>query len=107
MMELGAIVCIARIAALRRLPDRATLRLAAAGYPAYDGPRKAVQKKYEGSDRQVRGLIMRELRAAHIPVTRCRDSRRSGPTRCSASGRSRGCIVDGLVVDTDDGLALP
>ena len=47
----------------------------AAGYPEYEGPRAPRQKRYEGSDRQVRGLILRELRAAEIPVPARRDRR--------------------------------
>ncbi|GAA4164634.1 A/G-specific adenine glycosylase [Gryllotalpicola daejeonensis] len=68
-MELGAIVCTARAPRCVDCPLASVCAWRAAGYPAYNGPRRAVQKKYEGSDRHVRGLIMRELRAAHAPVT--------------------------------------
>ena len=69
-MELGATVCTARAPALRRVPDRRRLRMARRRLPRLHGARKAVQARFEGSDRQVRGLVMRELRAAHRPVTR-------------------------------------
>lgn len=69
MMELGAVVCVARTPRCDACPLAEVCAWRSAGYPAYDGPTKAVQKAYEGSDRHVRGLIMRELRAAHVPVT--------------------------------------
>lgn len=69
-MELGATVCTARAPLCRTCPivDRCAWVLA--GSPEYDGPRGAKQARFEGSDRQIRGLVMRELRAAHRPVTR-------------------------------------
>jgi len=69
IMELGAVVCTSRSPRCDACPIRDVCAWRAAGYPQYDGPRKAVQKKFEGSDRQVRGLIMAELRATHHPVT--------------------------------------
>ncbi|WP_104163358.1 A/G-specific adenine glycosylase [Cryobacterium sp. N22] len=69
IMELGAIVCTSRSPRCETCPIRDACAWRAAGYPAYTGPKKAVQKKFEGSDRQVRGLIMAELRATHHPVT--------------------------------------
>ena len=69
IMELGAVVCTSRSPRCDACPIRDVCAWRAAEYPQYDGPRKAVQKKFEGSDRQVRGLIMAELRATHHPVT--------------------------------------
>ncbi|MFZ7088620.1 A/G-specific adenine glycosylase [Curtobacterium sp. RRHDQ10] len=68
-MELGALVCVARAPACDACPiaDRCAWR--AAGYPAHDGPRAPRQAAFAGSDRQVRGLIMAELRASDVPVT--------------------------------------
>jgi A/G-specific adenine glycosylase len=78
----------------------------AAGYPAYEGKRAATQKKFEGSDRQVRGLIMAELRASDIPVTAAEvhavwaiDEQRE---RALA-----GLLADGLVVAADGAYELP
>ena len=69
VMELGALVCVARAPACDACPiaDRCAWR--AAGYPAHDGPRAPRQARFAGSDRQVRGLIMAELRASDVPVT--------------------------------------
>jgi A/G-specific adenine glycosylase len=67
-MELGQTVCTARSPVCDECPIADLCAWRAAGYPAYDGPRATRQKKYEGSDRQVRGLILHELRADAIPV---------------------------------------
>jgi A/G-specific adenine glycosylase len=106
MMELGAIVCVARTPLCDACPvaDRCAWRQA--GYPAYDGPRKAVQKRYEGSDRQVRGRILAELRASHIPVT----AEELGSTWPDAAQRDRalaGLLADGLAVAAEGGYTLP
>ena len=65
-----------------------------------------MQKKFEGSDRQVRGLIMAELRASDIPVTA------SGISTVWADATQRdralaGLLADGLVVAVDGGYELP
>ncbi|WP_156364117.1 A/G-specific adenine glycosylase [Curtobacterium sp. Leaf261] len=69
VMELGALVCVSRAPACDVCPiaDRCAWR--AAGYPSHDGPRAPKQARFAGSDRQVRGLIMAELRASDVPVT--------------------------------------
>ncbi|NQX11457.1 A/G-specific adenine glycosylase [Microbacteriaceae bacterium VKM Ac-2855] len=107
MMELGAVVCTARSPKCDRCPlaDSCAWRLA--GYPAYDGPRKVVQKKYEGSDRQVRGMIMAELRAAHGTVSRAEiDS--LWPDAVQLERALAGLVRDGLAVGEDDtGYLLP
>ncbi|MBC7517742.1 MAG: A/G-specific adenine glycosylase [Microbacteriaceae bacterium] len=69
MMELGAVICTARSPQCASCPLRAQCAWRAAGYPAFAGTRSAGQKKYAGSDRQVRGLILAELRASDIPVS--------------------------------------
>lgn len=67
-MELGQTVCTARAPRCEECPLAGACAWRAAGYPDYEGARAPRQKRYEGSDRQVRGLILRELRAADIPV---------------------------------------
>jgi A/G-specific adenine glycosylase len=106
IMELGAIVCTARSPRCDACPiaDACAWRLA--GYPPFDGKRKAVQKKYEGSDRHVRGLIMAELRATHVPVS----SARIGSLWPDASQLDRalaGLLSDGLAVEREQGYVLP
>ena len=106
MMELGAIVCVARTPRCDVCPLAATCAWRAAGYPAYDGPRKAVQKKYEGSDRQVRGLIMAELRASHIPVTAA-ELVGVWPDAAQRDRALAGLLADGLAVEAQGGYTLP
>ncbi|NEN07434.1 A/G-specific adenine glycosylase [Diaminobutyricibacter tongyongensis] len=106
MMELGAIVCVARAPRCDGCPLSEACAWRLAGYPAYDGPRKAVQKKYEGSDRQVRGLVMAELRASHIPVTRA-ELETLWPDSAQRERAIAGLVADGLAVENPDGLVLP
>jgi len=68
VMELGQTVCTARAPRCEECPLLGVCAWRAADYPEYAGARAPRQKKYEGSDRQVRGLILRELRAAEAPV---------------------------------------
>ena len=68
VMELGQTVCTARAPRCAECPIAALCAWRAAGYPDYEGERAPRQKRYEGSDRQVRGLILRELRGSDLPV---------------------------------------
>jgi A/G-specific adenine glycosylase len=97
MMELGAVVCVARTPRCDACPLVDVCAWRAAGYPAYDGPTKAVQKAYEGSDRHVRGLIMRELRAAHVPVTDA-EIATLWPDAVQRDRALAGLLADGLAV---------
>jgi len=105
-MELGALVCTARSPRCDACPVAALCAWRAAGYPAYDGPRKAVQKKYEGSDRQVRGLIMRELRGAHVPVSDA-EIAALWPDAAQLARAIDGLLADGLAVRDSEGYVLP
>ncbi|MFC4225091.1 A/G-specific adenine glycosylase [Lysinibacter cavernae] len=69
MMELGAIVCTAKKPLCDECPLATVCAWRASGYPAYEGKKRATQKRFEGSDRQVRGLIMAAARAADTGVT--------------------------------------
>ena len=97
VMELGAMVCTSRSPGCDACPIAALCAWRAAGYPAYAGKPAAVQKRFEGSDRQVRGLIMAELRASDIPVT----AAEIASVWPDAAQRDR--ALDGLV---RDGLAV-
>lgn len=107
MMELGAIVCTARAPRCDDCPIRELCRWRAEGYPDYDGPVKAKQKRFEGSDRQVRGLILAELRAAHGPVTAA-EIRSVWPDAEQRDRALAGLLADGLATGSDpDGYLLP
>jgi len=96
IMELGAIVCTARAPRCGECPLADVCRWRADGYPEFEGKRAPVQKRFEGSDRQVRGLIMAELRASDIPVT----SAEIETVWADVAQRERalaGLLADGLV----------
>ena len=106
MMELGAIVCTARSPRCDVCPLAEICAWRLACYPQYLGKRKPVQKKYEGSDRHVRGLILAELRAAHVPVTAIEIE----TLWADAVQRDRalaGLVSDGLAVYAETGYVLP
>ncbi|AYG05437.1 A/G-specific adenine glycosylase [Gryllotalpicola protaetiae] len=105
-MELGALVCTARAPLCGDCPLASACAWRIAGYPSYDGPRRAVQKKYEGSDRHVRGLIMRELRAAHVPVTDA-EVAALWPDEVQLARSLAGLVADGLAVRDGTGYVLP
>ena len=106
VMELGALVCVARTPRCEACPIANQCRWRSLGYPELDGPSTPRQKKYEGSDRQVRGIVLAELRAADIPVTRA-ELALAWPDAVQLDRSIAGLILDGLVVDTGDALALP
>lgn len=95
VMELGALVCVARGPRCESCPvaDLCAWRLA--GRPAYDGPTRRGQK-WHGTDRQVRGEILQRLRDARtvLPLERLADagSDHAQVMRCLDS-----LVVDGLV----------
>jgi A/G-specific adenine glycosylase len=68
LMELGAIVCKARAPECQVCPIADLCQWRIAGYPPYEGATAAKQARFEGSDRQVRGLILRELRSSDTPI---------------------------------------
>jgi A/G-specific adenine glycosylase len=106
-MELGALVCVARNPRCDDCPLVAECAWVLAGRPAHEGPRARTQKKYEGSDRQVRGLIMAELRASDIPVT-AREVARVWPDGVQRARALAGLLQDGLAVGTaEEGYSLP
>jgi A/G-specific adenine glycosylase len=69
IMELGAVICTARAPRCDECPIAAQCAWRKAGYPEFLGRRRPPQKKFEGSDRQARGLILAELRASDVAVT--------------------------------------
>lgn len=102
VMELGALVCVARTPRCGACPvrDRCAWRLA--GSPAHEGPPRRVQR-FAGTDRQVRGRLLDVLRAAHEPV----GAEALEPAWDDAAQRSRcldSLLSDGLVEQTADGL---
>ncbi|MDF2666956.1 MAG: nth [Microbacterium sp.] len=105
-MELGAIVCTARSPKCNICPLAAQCAWRAAGYPESEDRRRR-QAKYEGSDRQARGAVLKTLREAApapVPVFAIL------PDWPDARQRDRAIdslVADGLVEAEDDLLHLP
>lgn len=106
VMELGALICTARSPRCEACPIKGRCAWRAAGYPDYLGPKRAVQARYEGSDRQVRGLLMAELRASDVPVTRA-ELDTVWPDVSQRERALAGLLADGLVTAVDGGFRLP
>ena len=68
-MELGAIVCTRKEPSCASCPLRSSCRWQAVGAPEPSVPRR-VQPRFEGSDRQARGRMMRVLRDSQDSVGR-------------------------------------
>ena len=66
-MELGALICTATNPACEKCPIQQTCIWFTAGQPD-NATKPRTQAKYQGSDRQERGRILRELRQAHTPL---------------------------------------
>jgi A/G-specific adenine glycosylase len=102
VMELGALVCVARTPRCGACPVRDSCAWRRAGCPAPDGPPRRVQT-FTGTDRQVRGRLLDVLRAADEPV----EAVRLDAVWDDAVQRSRcldSLLVDGLVEQTAEGL---
>lgn len=105
-MELGQTVCTARNPQCDVCPIADACAWRAAGYPAYTGPAAPKQKPYAGSDREVRGRILRELRASELPVPGTRLVE-LWPEAVQRERALAGLLADGLVVAEAAGYALP
>lgn len=107
VMELGALVCTARSPSCDACPLVAQCAWVLAGRPAHTGPRLRTQARFEGSDRQVRGLVMAELRASDVPVTAA-EVARVWADDVQRERALAGLIRDGLVTGSpDEGYRLP
>lgn len=105
-MELGQTVCLATTPRCDACPLARFCAWRLAGYPEYDGPTAPRQARFEGSDRQVRGLILRALRASEIPVA----AAAIDGLWTDAVQRERalaGLLRDGLAVRSEGGYTLP
>ena len=98
IMELGAVVCVARSPRCQLCPVLDLCAWQRANRPAYDGPVRRSQS-WHGTDRQCRGAILALLRATTEPVS-------AGELRSAWSGddTQRGRCLKSLV---DDGLVEP
>lgn len=105
-MELGQTICTARSPRCDDCPLREVCAWRAAGYPPYEGARAPVQKRYEGSDRQVRGLVLRELRGSDTPVP-AEVIAGVWPDAVQLARAVDGLLRDGLALRDGDEYRLP
>ncbi len=105
-MELGAVVCTARSPRCGACPVAEDCAWRTAGRPPYRGARRPAQKRFEGSDRQVRGILMRELRSADRPVS-ADELDLLWPNARQRERALAGLLADGLAVAVEGGYALP
>lgn len=106
VMELGALVCTARAPRCEECPVAPLCAWRLAGRPAHDGPPRRGQA-WEGTDRQLRGILLAALRDANSPVSRgtleSLSDNEIQRERCLDS-----LVADGLVEPLDgDRFALP
>ncbi|WP_435299313.1 A/G-specific adenine glycosylase [Timonella sp. A28] len=105
-MELGAIVCTARTALCDQCPVRELCAWRLSGFPQDEHAHKRNPQKFTGTDRQVRGKIMKLLREEHGPVIRPRIDLvwpdLSQLERCLGS-----LVEDGLVEQDGEAYSLP
>ncbi|MBF4573782.1 A/G-specific adenine glycosylase [Herbiconiux sp. VKM Ac-1786] len=107
MMELGALVCTARAPRCSQCPVADLCAWRAAGYPESPVARRPVQRKYEGSDRQARGIVLGVLRASPDPVPHAALSD-ALPDSARLGRALSGLLADGLLIaHSDDVYALP
>lgn len=105
-MELGATVCTARAPRCDRCPvaDRCAWR--AAGYPDTGDDRRR-QPRYEGSDRQARGAVLKALRDASAHAVPLTDVAPDWPDPHQRDRAIDSLIADGLAEASDGFLRLP
>jgi A/G-specific adenine glycosylase len=96
VMELGALVCLARTPRCPACPVHDLCAWRLANQPAYEGPVRRRQP-WHGTERQCRGAILAVLRATQEPVT-AREVDAAWATSDTQRDRALGSLVtDGLV----------
>ncbi|WP_329608143.1 A/G-specific adenine glycosylase [Microbacterium sp. KUDC0406] len=105
-MELGAVVCTARSPRCGICPLAPSCAWLAAGRPD-TGDERRRQARYEGSDRQTRGGILRALRHATDHRMPADAVLADWPDRAQRDRAIDSLIADGLVEASDDHLLLP
>ena len=108
VMELGALVCTARSPRCGGCPVLDRCAWQRAGGPPYDGPTRRGQA-WQGTDRQVRGLLLARAREAHGPVTSSELVGATPGIHPTQRIRALGSLVDDGLLEPvgDGGFALP
>ncbi len=95
VMELGALVCVARGPRCGECPVADLCSWNRAGRPAYDGPARKGQA-WHGTDRQVRGELLHRLRSTPGPVGLA-ELEGAGPDEAQVMRCLDSLVADGLV----------
>lgn len=106
MMELGATVCTARSADCEHCPLATHCLWLRRGRPAGEDRRRR-QARYEGSDRQTRGAVLRALRDAAGHRLAASAVIADWPDAVQRDQAIDSLITDGLIEAEDDELRLP
>lgn len=106
MMELGATVCTARAAHCTRCPLAEECAWRAQGYPD-TGDERRRQARYEGSDRQARGAVLRALRHAPAHALPPAAVAADWPDPAQRDRAIDSLIADGLIEASEGTLRLP
>ncbi|WP_082097182.1 A/G-specific adenine glycosylase [Demequina silvatica] len=99
-MELGALVCTARVARCDACPLASSCAWFAAGCPGLDAAPRRTQA-WHGTDRQVRGRIMALLRAASSPLNVAGHAALADVEPGQLDRCLDGLVADGLVTRDD------
>ncbi len=105
-MELGALVCTARAPQCGQCPIAHACAWLAAGSPD-TGDRRRRQARYEGSDRQARGAVLRALREAADHAVALPEVIPGWPDTGQRDRAIDSLITDGLAEASDGMLRLP
>ncbi|WP_405375010.1 MULTISPECIES: A/G-specific adenine glycosylase [unclassified Microbacterium] len=105
-MELGAVVCVARSPRCDACPIAHLCAWRAAGYPD-TGDTRRKQARYEGSDRQARGAVLKVLRGATGHSAPFDEVVADWPDGLQRARAIDSLIADGLVEVTEGHLHLP
>lgn len=105
-MELGATVCTARSPRCDACPIAHACAWRAAGYPDTGDARRR-QARYEGSDRQARGAVLRRLREAPEHALPIDEVAAGWPDPRQRDRAIDSLVADGLVEAVDGALRLP
>ncbi|HEY9308206.1 MAG TPA: A/G-specific adenine glycosylase [Microbacterium sp.] len=105
-MELGATVCVARAPRCDACPLRDRCEWRAAGYPDTGDDRRK-QARYEGSDRQARGAVLKSLRDAATHAVPLAEVVAEWPDPLQRDRAIDSLIADGLAEASDGLLRLP
>jgi len=105
-MELGAVICTARSPRCDACPLRARCTWRAADYPDTGDDRRK-QARYEGSDRQARGAVLKILRDASTHAVPLAEVVPGWPDPLQRDRAIDSLIADGLVEASEGLLRLP